>query len=78
MLFPIHPQILTIVNRIENELLQIMILHALDYIYNCMSCDSKIPVHAYKTILLKQKKMGEKYEPAGMPGQSLQTGTAQG
>jgi hypothetical protein len=27
--------------------------------YNSMSCDSEIHMHAYKTILLNQKKTGE-------------------
>jgi hypothetical protein len=56
-----HPQIniVTIVNGTENTLPQITILYALGHNYNSMSCDSEIPVHAYKTILLKQKKTGE-------------------
>jgi hypothetical protein len=58
---PLHPQItnLTAVNRTENVLPQIMILHALGHNYNSKSSDSEILVHAHKNILLKQKKMGE-------------------
>jgi hypothetical protein len=50
---------ITIENGNENTLPQIMIFHAHDHNYTSMSCDSEIPVNAYKTILLKQKKTGE-------------------
>jgi hypothetical protein len=74
---PLHPQItvITVANVIEKAVPQITILHGLGHNYNSISCDSEIRVCVYKTILLKQKKPGQNYEPAGTPGQSLQTGT---
>jgi hypothetical protein len=63
-----------------SAMLQITILHAFGRNYSNMNCDSKVPVRVYcmkqfHWTWMKWKKLGQNYEPAGTPGQSLQTGT---
>jgi hypothetical protein len=45
--------------RRSNITPQITTLHALGHSESSMSCGSQTPTRAYKTILLKQKKVGE-------------------